>query len=68
MQGVELRGSSDSADHVATTSDIESTQHIGLTCASLTIGKLVNNDQYLKSCSYLNGVFMNCVCVCTICV
>ena len=46
MQGVELLGSIDSADHIMTTSDAESMQQLGLTGECWIIGEVVNNDQY----------------------
>ena len=48
VYGVELLSSNDSADHVMTTSDIESMHHLGMTGECWIIGEVVNNDQYLE--------------------
>ena len=48
VYGVALLSSNSSADHVTTTPDIESMQHLGLTGECWIIGEVVNNHQYLK--------------------
>ena len=63
VYGVELLSSSDSAEHVTTTSDIARMQHLELTGECWAIGDVTNNDHYLAQI-IASSVFMKRVLLC----
>ena len=54
MQGIERLSSYDSADHVMTTSDMESMQHLGLTGQCWVICEDINKYQFSDELYYIH--------------